>query len=166
MGSGARVRAPMRSFASLDVLNLSELFESRPRVMRSVPHILRGGFRLALRVACQEILAGVVANSAARSVRGWKLLLVLPRMLLFRPPLRQFQEGDWISLLRESAIASEQGQNRAVRHRRRNQDEEARRAARALSLVQMGELSAGRQALEGACLAPGNRHIGSPHRSG
>ena len=70
--------------------------------------------------------------------------------------LRQFQEGDWISLLRESAIASGQGQSGAVRHRRRNQDGEARRAARALSLVQMGELSAGRQALEGACLAPGN----------
>ena len=81
----ARVRAPMRSFASLDVLNFSELFESRPRVMGSVPHILRGGFRLALRVAFQEILAGVEANSEARSVRGLKLLLVLPRMLLFRP---------------------------------------------------------------------------------
>ena len=165
----ARVRAPARSFASLDVLNLSELFESRPRLMRSVPHILRGGFRLALRVAVQEILAGVETNSEARAVRGWKLLLVLPRMLLWRPPrggtvsrkklearIRQFQEGDWISLLRQSTVASEQGQNRAVRQRRRNQDEEAARAARALSLVQMGELSAGRQALEGASLAPGN----------
>ena len=31
-----------------------------------------------------------------------------------------------------------------------------RRAARAISLVQMGELSSGRQALEGASLAPGS----------
>ena len=31
-----------------------------------------------------------------------------------------------------------------------------RRGARALSLVQMGELSSGRQALEGVDLAPGN----------
>ena len=68
----ARVRALARSFASLDVLNLSELFESRPRLMRSVPHILRGGFRLALRVAFQEILAGAETNSEARAVRGWK----------------------------------------------------------------------------------------------
>ena len=116
----AIVRAPMRSFASLDVLILSEFFESRPRVMRSVRHNLRGGFRLALRVAFQEILAGVEANSDARSVRGWKLLLVLPKMLLFRPPrggtvlrkkleerLRQFHKGDWISLLRQSTVASE-----------------------------------------------------------
>ena len=31
-----------------------------------------------MRVAFQEILAGVEANSEARTVRGWKLLLVLP----------------------------------------------------------------------------------------
>ena len=40
----------------------------------------------------------------------------------------------------------------AVAHTRR----EAVRATRALSLVHMGELSAARQALEGASLAPGN----------
>ena len=39
-----RLRAPVRSFASLDAVNLSELFESRPRLMRSVLHVLRGGF--------------------------------------------------------------------------------------------------------------------------
>ena len=68
------------------------------------------GFRSALRGAFQETLAGVEANSEARTVRGWKLLLVLPRLLLYRPPrggtvprkklearLRQFQEGDWLS---------------------------------------------------------------------
>ena len=164
-----RLRAPMRSFASLDAVNLSELFESRPQLMRSVPHVLQGGFRSAMRVAFQEILAGVEANSEARTVRGWKLLLVLPRMVLYRPPrggtvprkklegrLKQFQEGDWLSLLSQSSASSQQGQVGAVRRRRRNSDEEAARAARALSLVQLGEISAGRQALEGASLAPGN----------
>ena len=38
---------------------MSELFEIRLRVMRFVPHILRGGFRLALRVVFQEILSKV-----------------------------------------------------------------------------------------------------------
>ena len=38
---------------------------------------------------------------------------------------------------------------------RRIPDEEVARAARALSLVQLGEISVGRQALEGACLALG-----------
>ena len=37
-----RLRAPVRSFASLDAVNLLELFESRPRLMRSVPHVFRG----------------------------------------------------------------------------------------------------------------------------
>ena len=175
----ARVRAPARSFASLDVLNLSKLFQSRPRLMRSVPHILRGGFRLALRVAFQEILAGVETNSEARAVRGWKLLLVLPRMLLWRPPrggtvsrkklearIRQFQEGDWISLLRQSTVASEQGQNRAVRQRRRNQDEEAARGSpRSLVGADGGALrrppSSGRRE---PCSWQ-SRHIGSSDRS-
>ena len=47
-----------------------------------------------------------------------------------------------------------------ARHRKRRRqlpaDDVKRRAARALELVQMGELSAGRQALEGAAIAPGN----------
>ena len=39
------------------------------------------------------------------------------------------------------------------------------RAARVLSLVQMGELSSARQALEAAPLAPGNLgHLGDSHR--
>ena len=41
------------------------------------------------------------------------------------------------------------------RRRRRSSDDVQRRAERAHALVQLGELSAGRQALEGASLAPG-----------
>ena len=124
---------------------------------------------MALRVACQEILEGMEANSEVRTVRGWKLL-VLPRMMLFRPlrggvvsrkklesRVRQFQEGDWISLLRESVSCAEVAHSSVVRRRRRRDpDEESARASRALSLVHMAELSADRQALEGASVAPGN----------
>ena len=42
------------------------------------------------------------------------------------------------------------------RRRHRGPDEESTRASRALSLVHMGELSAARQAMEGASAAPGN----------
>ena len=160
----ARVRAPMRAFTSLDAVNLADLFEHRARVMRSVPHVLKGAFRLALRVACQEICDGTEANSEVRVVRGWKLFFLLPRML-FRPPrggvvprkkfesrIGQFQEGE--SLLRDRAFCSEMAHTSAVRRRRRGQAEDAVRAARALSL-EMGELSAARQALEGAHFAPG-----------
>ena len=48
------------------------------------------------------------------------------------------------------------GQESSRRRRRRQQVEDVeRRANRALSLVQMGELSTGRQALEAAIVAPG-----------
>ena len=43
------------------------------------------------------------------------------------------------------------------RRRREVQNQEERRALRAMKFVQMGELSSGRQVLEGAELAPGNR---------
>ena len=52
------LRAP-GAFASLDAVDLHEFFELRARVMRSVPVVLRGAFRAAIRVSTQEILNGV-----------------------------------------------------------------------------------------------------------
>ena len=69
---------------------------------------------------------------------------------------KSFHDGRWIQLLNESAVSSEKSQTQSARRRRRAQDDddEAKRAARALSLVQVGDLSAARQALEGASMAP------------
>ena len=67
-------------------MNFTEVFAQRARVMQSVPWVIRGAFRAAVKVAMQEILAGTEANSEVRAARGWKLLLLLPRMILFRPP--------------------------------------------------------------------------------
>ena len=137
--------------------------------MRSVPFVMRGAFRSALRIALQEIIDGTEAQSEVRTVRGWKLLLLLPRMLLYRghrggliprkqleTRLRQFQNGDWLTLLIDSVRYAEQSHTHSVRERRRSQPDEVQRASRAMSLVQVGELSAARQALEGAALAPGS----------
>ena len=103
----------------------------------------------------------------ARRTRGWKSFLLLPRMLHRRPrggynpksKLAQrfddFSGGLWARLLETSGDCDEHAtvaQRRKSRHR--PEDDVERRAARALSLVQMGELSAGRQA--GAEVAPGN----------
>ena len=134
--------------------------------MRSVPVLLREAFRAAIRVSMQEILNGVEAHSEVRAERDWKLFMLLPWMLLFRPAraawfpakklegrVRQFQEGDWITILSDSAT---QAKVASVRARRRDRSNEATLAARAMSLVQVGELSAARQALEGAALVPGN----------
>ena len=155
----AGVRAPTRAFASLDAVDLSDVFASRPRVMRAVPAVIRGAFRAAVRVALQEIVSGEEANNNLRIVRAWKLFLLLPRMLLLKPArgravpkrklegrFKQFQDGEWLSLLTESSECAEQAQVRAVRSRRRPQDDQAQRAVRALTLVRMGELSSARQA--------------------
>ena len=78
------MRAPLRAFTSLDAVCFTDVFENRARVMRSVPFVISGAFRSALRIALQEIIDGTKAQSEVRTVRGWKLLLLLPRMLLYR----------------------------------------------------------------------------------
>ena len=69
----------------------------------------------------------------------------------------KFAVGQWHDLIVESNKCAEEAATAYRRRARRghlNQDD--KRAARAFNLVQMGELSAGRQALEGAELAPEN----------
>ena len=69
--------------------------------------------------------------------------------------ITSFQRCLWLELLAEGASCAEKVHS--VRTKRRQQhDDDGKRAARALSLMQMGELSAARQALEGAPVAPGN----------
>ena len=53
--------------------------------MKTVPSFLKGAFTSALRMALMEVQAGIETDSAARIVRGWKLFMALPRMLLHRP---------------------------------------------------------------------------------
>ena len=68
-----------------------------------------------------------------------------------------FNAGDWAPLLHESNSIAEAGAQVAVRKRRQHaEDDISRRAARAERFALLGELSAGRQALEGATIAPGN----------
>ena len=92
-------------------------------------------------------------------------------MLLFRPPrggwvprerlierVNKFRAGEWSSLVEESLVVAASGQVSSRRRGRRQQVEDVeRRANRALSLVQMGELSAGRKALEAAVAATGTQ---------
>ena len=67
---------------------------------------------------------------------------------------RQFPNRDWHTLLTDSARCAEQSHTHSVRAR--SQPDGVQRASRAMSLVQVGELSAAPQALEGAALAPGS----------
>ena len=108
-------------------------------------------------------------NDWVRQVRGWKMFLVLPRLLLHRPPrgkvgreklvsrFLKVSAGQWEDLLRASQQCTEQAATISRRARRRGgQQGFDKRVARAMQLVQLGELSSGRQALEGADLAPGS----------
>ena len=70
--------------------------------------------------------------------------------------VRQFAQGQWGSLIRDSVDACEIASRNRARRTRRPVNDVAKRAERAKTLVMMGEVSAGRQALEGAALAPGN----------
>ena len=89
-------------------------------------------------------------------------------MLLFRPcrggsiprktieeRVALFQSGQWDVLVEMSMDASMQAATVRSRRKRRDLDSVEMRARRAFRLVQLGEVSAGRQALEGASVAPG-----------
>ena len=78
--------------------------------MKSIPNFLRGYFRNALKFALEE---ASFDGDPARSVRGWKLLVMLPRMFLHRRPggcvvskaelverFKMFVRGQWDQLIR------------------------------------------------------------------
>ena len=98
--------------------------------------------------------------------------MMLPRMLLFKPPrggsigkerlahrFARFNNGHRIDLICGSRECDQEFARVSWCARRRNQDGDSeRRTERAHRLVQLGELSSARQALEGSDLAPGNRN--------
>ena len=135
------------------------IFERRAAVMKTVPKFLWGSFRVALKLALEEISVGVDGHNVIRQERGWKLFLLLPRMLLHRPPrsgiiskakfakrFETFAGGQWAQLIMDSEQCAELAAT-GLRRRQRRQGQEG--------VGRLGELSCGRQALEGAELAPG-----------
>ena len=64
----------------MDEFDLRTVFQCRAVVMRTVPPILRGPFRNALRIAMDEAIGGIEVFDELRQERAWKLFLLLPRM--------------------------------------------------------------------------------------
>ena len=102
------VRGLQGAFASLDGVDLKDRFKFRACVMRTVLYFMKGAFRLGLRAALEEVLAGFTQRSDVRMARGWKLFMLLPRMMLHKPPrgggvprkkleerVQLFQNGQW-----------------------------------------------------------------------
>ena len=157
----ASARGFVIGLAQLDAFTLTTIFERCAHVMRVVPHVMRAAFSSAIRVACEEIVDGFSVDNIIRQERAWKLLLLLPRMLLCRPAEEAvFQEGIGaeigVFLARVGLVQHTHGSQRSVRRgRHHNSDAVEARAVRAVKLVQLGEVSAGRQALESARVALG-----------
>ena len=118
-------------------------------------------FRVTLRMA----LAEANASEHVRRAHGFKLFVLLPRMLLMRQckrwPHQQgknfangmglFNEYLWEDLIRDRRGSIESLQHFKVhRRRRRFKDDNERRDRRAHSLVQLGEVSAW-QSRTGSC---------------
>ena len=66
--------------ASLDLVDLQEVFESRASVMRTVPLFLREAFSAAMRLALQQIISGEAHDPVLVS-RAWKLFMLMPRAI-------------------------------------------------------------------------------------
>ena len=76
-----------QGFAQLDEWDLVELSKQCGCLMRSVPRFSWGSFRICLKIALGEIVAGASRRNVLQQERGWKLLLLfLPRMMLDRAP--------------------------------------------------------------------------------
>ena len=158
---GAAARAAME-----DNVDLESEFLDRACVLKSPPNFLRGMYRCAMRFALTEVDRCREGGDQVGLTRAWKMFMLLPRILLQRPPWggqipkSQLKErfldsaGRWVDLLCQSRVCAEQAAVASRRRRRRSSDDVQRRAERVHAMVQLGELSGG-QALEGASLAPG-----------
>ena len=62
--------------------HLMEIFTKRARVLKSPPAFLEGAFWSCMRLALQEAECGRAEHNEVRSVRAWKLFLLLPRLVL------------------------------------------------------------------------------------
>ena len=74
------IAAQRSGFAQLDHWSIHELFACRASVMRTVPRFLWGSFRVAEKVALDEVAVGQHNRNMQRQEQGWKLLPLLPRM--------------------------------------------------------------------------------------
>ncbi|CAK0790564.1 unnamed protein product, partial [Prorocentrum cordatum] len=169
-----------RGRGALDATDAASVLRARVPTLQRAPAFVRGPLRNALRKALELIREGEADETGA--ARGWKLFLLLPRLLLRREAGQQripkehllerftrFEAGDWAQLLTEAQPGPPRrpperdanGQSRAPEARRGrapDENEELRsRCERARELIRLGEVSAARQALTASAVAPGTQ---------
>ena len=71
---------------SMDQVVLADISKIQGLVVKSVPKFVTGPFRMACRVAFDRHAISLARRGTLGQVRAWKLFMMLPRMLLSRPP--------------------------------------------------------------------------------
>ena len=138
------------AWLSLDDVDLHTTLQQKHVGFQSPPNFIRGRIRQAMTMSLTSIIQ---ADTHEQKLRAWKLWMLLPRMLMHRPPntrqlskeewrtrIAHFQAGRWTHLLDavERTTPTQPGTNTLEQRARR------------------GELSAARQALTAGPLAPGD----------
>ena len=154
----------------LDDIDTSVVFRERAAVKRTVPQFFRRSYRNAMKLALEKATWGNHRMDEVRQERRWKFFMLLLRMLLHRPPggrliskeklvgpFQMFAIEEWIPLSRASATCDEQAAKAIHRKCHRDGDDVERRILKAERLVELGELSSARQALEGETVAPSDQ---------
>ena len=80
------VAALRAGLAALDEWQLEEVFAHRGSLMRLVPRFLSGSFRVATKLALEEIVNGEASGNELQQEQAWKLFLLLPQMMLHTSP--------------------------------------------------------------------------------
>ena len=146
----------------LDEIDLELEFQRRAHVFKGVPWVMQGPIRTVSLLALESIENAENSNDVVIETRSYKLFYPVSRSLSFEPHgekyvlrkelarrVQLFTAVSWKQLLIESRIHIP-----IVGRRRKNSNEQ--RAARADALIELGEVSSARQALEAAEIAPGN----------
>ena len=100
------------SWASLDDVDLEDLFSQRIPMLKNCPHFFRGRLRHNFRTALEERCRAELEGDAVAEARACKLFAVVPIMLLSRPRgigrigrdelasrADQFARGNWRELI-------------------------------------------------------------------
>ena len=68
------------AFSGMDEIDVGTEFRREASVMKTIPVFLKGPFRQAAKAVLDEICCGMDVGDPIRQGRGWKVLLMLPRM--------------------------------------------------------------------------------------
>ena len=115
-----------------DTCEVESEFLDRACVMKSPPALLKGAYRSTMRFALYEADTARARGHHVGVSRAWKLFMLLPRLLLHKPPrgglvpkshLRErfvkFAAGSWERLLDASRVCVEQAAVASRRRRKR-----------------------------------------------